>query len=189
MDIASQSNQFEHLLKQTILWCETRIDTDSPRTCLRSLELRPDLESLQYKDDDIWIYPQLVDEVIHKRQLQFASSAISSRPERGHQSTGRLLLVAQDYSNHNNLTSHLTGGFFDYNDVPPWDTWVILIEGILVCWIPGEFRAMVHEAMQYEAMGILAWTDDLPEPDRTAIDFHAVVPKWFQEFMNRPKGM
>jgi|GEM_PF-1505328 len=187
MEITSQSNLFEQQLKQTILWCEPGIDTTNPRGCLRSAELRPDLESLQFKDDDVWIYPQLVEEVIRKRQSNFASSAISREPNFVDRSRGRLLLVAQDYSNHNNLTSDLTGGFFDYNDVPPWDTWIMLIEGILVCWIPGEFQAIVHEAMQYEAIGILAWADDLPDPDRAAMDFQRVLPRWFQDTVNRSK--
>src|SRR5882724_7473208 len=129
MSASPQLAFVESQLELTSAWCVTRIDTGNPRTCLRSAELRPDLESLQLKDDDIWMCPQLVEEVSRKRQSHFSSSAISQEPNLVDQSRGRLLLVAQDYSNHNNLTSDLTGGFFDYNDVPPWDTWVALIEG------------------------------------------------------------
>lgn len=211
-----QTDEFTRHFNLTLAWCLTRVNFDDPKNCLRSRELRPDLEAFGYGDDDIWIHPQLVDQVVRQRQYHFSDSGISNQFQLIANMPGRLLLVAQDYSNHNNLTSDITGGFFDYNDVPPWDTWVMLIEGnregmtigdwegdwpptltsclgydglmcwLLVTWVPEAFCSMVQEAIEAEAIGMMAWADDLPEK-RSGIqpNFRRVVPRWLQNLMNQ----
>jgi len=212
MDVLSK--EFIKQLQLTMLWCQSRINPSDPANCLRSRYLRPQLDTFGYRDDNVWIHPELVGQVIRKREFLLSSSPESVPVGRINQRKGRLLLAAQDYSNHNGLTSDLTNGFFDLNDVPPWDSWVTLIHGekqgmslsldngdwpstmnsvfgytdlmwrILVSWVPDEFQEIVSEAIKAECIGMLAWADDLPEENEATVKFRRVLPRWFRKFVD-----
>jgi hypothetical protein len=138
---------FARQLAETIAWCAPRVDPSRPRECLRSTEVRPDLErhydtetrlqpltqvsialnprleTEHDRDEWIWLTPPLVAALVQRRTRVLesvgATTAAAALVDRG-----RLLLSFYEYTDHDGATADLTRGYLDINDVPPWDTWV-----------------------------------------------------------------
>ena len=51
--------------------------------------------------------------------------------------------------------------FFDFDDCPPWDTWVAFIPkgDYLICWIPEIFFPIAERGMEASPMQCLDWID------------------------------
>jgi hypothetical protein len=199
---------FVKQLAESRLWCQPRARVGDPELCLRSSDLRPDLETYYSEDRAIWVHPAMIREVVHKRHI-----ALASRHQRVELvdltgATGRLLLCAYDYTNHNGATADETSYFLDDHDVPPWDSWVAEVQGLgkasspaamggawpptldstlgreppnqglLVSWIPAEFIGLVERGLEVECVGMLCWADTPRRGGAAGPDFAAVIPRW-----------
>jgi hypothetical protein len=204
-------------LAETVFWCRERLVLNHhPRTGLRSPELRPPLEmkSGYGEEDAMWVEPELVRFVVRRRTALLRQSRLEGRIDPLSAGGGRLLVSAPNYTNHNALTSDLTDGFLDENDVPPWDAWVGCIEGreerklpfprrfwpptldstlsgnapdrsLLISWIPDAFIPAVDEAIDAECIGMLSWADLSSIPGGGGPDFARIVPEWLRELGRR----
>src|SRR5262245_41930266 len=121
---------FLRQLAETREWCQARSKLDNPERCLRSFELRPDLEANESTDRAIWVYPEMIRDLIRSRQKSLSVAGRKKAPSRAILDSGRLLVSAYDYTNFNGATAVETGYFLDENDVPPWDTWIGEIQGL-----------------------------------------------------------
>lgn len=98
---------------------------------LRSTELKPSFGLDGFGDDALWA--RAVAEVVARRsQLTAAKSAETGDSNIG----GRLLLYTPSENLACGAAEASSNGFFDVNNVPPWDIWVDFSEGTLVSWIP-----------------------------------------------------
>jgi hypothetical protein len=100
---------------------------------LRTPELKPSFRLDEFGDDAIWA--QAVTEVVARRSRLTPETPAEWR----HISVGGRLLL---YSPSENLACGAaeasSNGFFDVNNVPPWDIWIEFSEGTLVSWVtPG----------------------------------------------------
>jgi hypothetical protein len=127
--------QFVQRLAETIDWCAPRAASADAKTGLRTPELSP------------WPLAggrrEVVESVAHARHNAL-------RWPRPHDATGlaggRLLGYAPDDNLANGAAEASTAGFFDVNNIPPWDTWVGYVHesercNYLVAWVPPELRA------------------------------------------------
>lgn len=77
---------------------------------------------------------------------------------------GRLLVYEPD-NNMADGAAHLeTFGFFDVNNVPPWDTWVAYIvensgNSYLVCWIPDIYVSLAQKGIDVNPEECIYWLD------------------------------
>ncbi|MCI0710580.1 MAG: hypothetical protein L0154_10510 [Chloroflexi bacterium] len=135
--------QFKQRLLETVTWCLSVMSMDSV-----SLRTPPDVNGSvaeQYKA------------VVHKQ-----TDVILFRPELDENplAGGRLLFVRL-IDPADNTASTVTEGFFDFQNLPPWDTWVYYSEdGFLLCWIPRPLVAVVQPAIDGQN---IAWLDGLEE--------------------------
>jgi hypothetical protein len=79
---------------------------------------------------------------------------------------GRLLVWVRDETIDDGVGEHVTGGYLDYSDMPPWDTWVVYVSreddpaahaGYLVSWVPPQFVPCVGRAIEENAYNASYW--------------------------------
>lgn len=145
---------------------------------------------------DLWADIQMIDEVV-KSRARFSSVGKNAIRERDIDlAGGRLLIHFLGESNHNGLTADITSYYLDYNDTPPWDTWVQAfvpesfarqapdaIPGeypFLISWVPSEFLKAVDEAAEAECVGMLMWADALRRWETPPL-FADSVPLWLEQ--------
>jgi hypothetical protein len=113
------------------LWKQIRDSLGPMEHTLRSTELKPGFGLDEFGDDAVWA--QSVTEVVAQRSRLTAGTPA----ERGDLNVGGRLLL---YSPSENLACGAakasSNGFFDVNNVPPWDIWIDFSEGTLVSWVP-----------------------------------------------------
>jgi hypothetical protein len=98
---------------------------------LRSPELKPSFKLDEFGDDALWA--KAVAEVVARRSRLTAGT---SAPERNTNIGGRLLLYTPSENLACGAAEASSNGFFDVNNVPPWDIWVEFSERTLVSWVP-----------------------------------------------------
>lgn len=72
---------------------------------------------------------------------------------------GRLLLCEPEESVADGASEYATHGFFDLYDIPPWDTWVLYAEHILISWVPPDFVSRVQKGIDINVVQCLRWSD------------------------------
>jgi hypothetical protein len=115
---------------------------------LRSLSLRPTcaLDSL----DAPWV--SAVAEVVEKRsQLVHGTSSV------GDQAGGRLLLYVPTENLACGAAQASSCGFFDVNNVPPWDIWVDFSKETLVSWVPPDLVEAAQMGIDVNPEGCIRW--------------------------------
>lgn len=157
-----QLEQFKLRLAQTISWCAPRADKNNPATSLRTAYLRPRmLEENRFT---------ALDTVSHARELLGGADVINAVIPRD-LGGGRLLVYFPDSDLACGAAEYETGGFFDINNVPPWDTWVAYFQDeersidsfdtdYLVAWIPPEFVELADGGIGVNPEECIKWLSD-----------------------------
>ena len=52
-----------------------------------------------------------------------------------------------------------SNGFFDVNNVPPWDIWVAFSEQTLVSWVPPMLLELAQKGIDANPEGCIRWAD------------------------------
>jgi hypothetical protein len=122
---------------------------------LRSANLKPDLDLSEIRTDSLWA--EVVAEVVAKRSQLM--SKISPKGCSGNEAGGRLLL----YNPNENLAcgagEHSSNGFFDVNNVPPWDIWIDFSEGTLISWVPPTLVDVAQMGIDVNPEACIRWAD------------------------------
>jgi hypothetical protein len=87
---------------------------------------------------------------------------------------GRLLMFAPDDSLSDGAAEVNTNGFFDFDNIPPWDTWVAyLYESELlnyfVSWIPAQLIELADTGIEVNPEACIRWLEELDSPVVTAL--------------------
>jgi hypothetical protein len=166
MQSLRDNKPFELRLAETIAWCVPRVDGDDPATSLRSEQLRPRV----LESDRAWT----VQGVLSSRAsvdpgVRAAVAAQSVHDLLG----GRLLLFYPDLTLADGAAEGESGGFFDLDNTPPWDTWVGLFRhedaeiserDYLVSWVPPEFIRAVERGIFVNPEECILWLADSQVP-------------------------
>ena len=109
--------------------------------------------------------------VLARRALMGPCDAPSSCP-------GELLLWAPEWDNFDGHLEAESGGFFDVNDSPPWETWVGWFTHPLdptewygLAWIPDRFVEPVTQALEVETTEVVKWAKELRTSHRLTWPF------------------
>jgi hypothetical protein len=98
---------------------------------LRSPELKPNFSLDQFGNDIVW--EQAVEEVVTKRAALVTGLVDEqSVTDAG----GRFLLYSPGENLACGAAEASSNGFFDTNNVPPWDLWLGFSNGTLLIWVP-----------------------------------------------------
>jgi hypothetical protein len=72
---------------------------------------------------------------------------------------GRLLVYCPNESVSDGASEHTTRGFFDVDDVPPWDTWVAYSGSALLSWVPAQLVDLVEKGIDVNPVQCIQWLD------------------------------
>jgi hypothetical protein len=154
--------QFKNRLAQTIFWCATRAYRATPVTSLRTPELRPHLLEENRSS--------AVNTVVYAREL-FGGIDIRKATIPTALAGGRLLVYFPNNDLACGAAEQETAGFFDINNVPPWDTWVDFFRDetpnidafdteYLIAWVPPEFVSLANEGIDVNPEQCILWLSD-----------------------------
>lgn len=159
------SIHFEQRLAETVVWCCERISTADPKHSLRYdslypsilLETRADvvLNVLMYRAS--WLQQQNVKSIKTDRELK----------------RGRLLCYFPDANLADGAAELASEGFFDLNNVPPWDTWVGLYQSdlqdasrkvYLISYVPEAFIQHAGRGIEVNPEECIMWLYETDTP-------------------------
>jgi hypothetical protein len=124
---------------------------------LRSEALRDLAESLARVGTD---HAAIVERVADRRsQLLRSSGTHLDSPVPGLHG-GRLLVFAPEDNLACGAAEYASMGFFDVDNVPPWDTWIAMFGKYLVSWVPSQIVPLVQEGLDVNPEQCILWSDD-----------------------------
>ncbi len=127
-----------------------------PGTSLRTPTLRPNiLDEVEhgFVTSDARKWRDAIREIWWKRR---------NHPAKWSNGPGRLLTYAPGANLADGAAKKASHGFFDDNNMPPWDTWVHFDDGRLYAWIPPAMEALAQAGMDVNAEECIWWTDSAP---------------------------
>lgn len=119
---------------------------------LRSPELKPSFSLDVFGDNALWA--KAVGEVTTRRSRLTAGIFTE---ERNTTVGGRLLLYAPSENLACGAAEASSNGFFDLNNVPPWDIWVDFSEGTLVSWVPPALLDVAQMGIYVNPEACIRW--------------------------------
>jgi hypothetical protein len=122
---------------------------------LRTPTLKPTFALDDSGMDAPWA--EAVAELVAKR-AQLVS--LTSPPEHdADEASGRLLLYVPSENLADGAARYSSNGFFDVNNVPPWDTWIAFSERTLVSWVPTALVELAQKGIDVNPEGCIRWAD------------------------------
>lgn len=137
-------------------WCQPRFRMDEVQFSLRSPELQPsiirhvDAQGIVTADSRKWA--ATVHDLVIKRRALLQGKALGSP-------RGRLLAYRPQDNLFDGAAQVASSKFFDVNNVPPWDTWIKFVDGVLFAWIPAEAEALVQSGIDANPEVCIWWAD------------------------------
>lgn len=121
---------------------------------LRSPALMPSFQLDEFKDD---LWDKAVSEVVAKRSAKLSNISINVDSQT--QSGGRLLEFIPSETLMDGAAKYGSNGFFDVNNVPPWDIWVGFSDRTLVSWVPPALTELAQNGIDANPEGCIRWTE------------------------------
>jgi len=86
--------------------------------------------------------------------------SLTSPPEHyADEAGGRLLLYVPSENLADGAAQYSSNGFFNVNNVPPWDIWVAFSERTLVSWVPMALVGLAQKGIDVNPEGCIRWAD------------------------------
>lgn len=127
------------------------------RQQLRSHALNP---FAQFFAQSVADHAGIVDRVAEVRSHVMQQSGRPSDPEILGRRGGRFLLFAPEENLSDGAAEYASLGFFDVDNVPPWDTWIAMFGKYLVSWVPPQLVRLVQEGLDVNPEQCILWADD-----------------------------
>ncbi len=173
-------NKLQPVLAQTIAWCSQQDFLADPVNSLRTPKLRP--ASFAYAETVA--QRQALVEHLAETRLRIMRSEGRFRPLPAHHlAGGRLLLYDPDRNTFDNGALVESYGYFDWDNLPPWDTWLSYVrdqtrekqaqrgnqeddgfQSYLVSWVPSSLLERVDAGVRGNGDGCLRWANQLDSP-------------------------
>jgi hypothetical protein len=124
-------------------------------TAMRSLQLSPSrpLDSSMSRQD----WSEAVGEVVAKRPRLVDHALLDEHA--AFASSGRLLLYWPEENLACGAAQVGSRGFYDADNVPPWDIWVAYEEGVLISWVPPGLIGIAQMGIDANPEGCIQWID------------------------------
>jgi hypothetical protein len=153
---------FKIRLVETMTWCAQRLVIDDPVNSLRSASLRP--PGLRLSDRIKVKFPKIVNTICEERAEAVASWLRNSPEAFRTLEGGRLLLCTSvTESIPDGAVSAMSKGFYDEDDLPPWDTWICYADDLnpeyLISWVPPEWIEIARHGVESHFLDCMKWAD------------------------------
>jgi hypothetical protein len=173
-----QMAAFRQSLAEAIAWCTTRTVLADPQRCLRTPALSPG--SLQF-EQALAERQACVTTVIRERSRLLRAAGRSPAAPAADLAGGRLLLFDPDETLSDGAAAVASQRFFDDDNVPPWDSWVLYVADSLTP------EQQVLEQARGRRTG--RWSSEPPTPlqayPRMAPPYYVVdpIPSWRASYL------
>ena len=147
---------FRSRLAATIAWCRPRFATDRPKDSLRSTDLQPSI--IITSSDELAPVHSAVDSVIDRR-----ASILGPVDNNNISKNGRLFGFYVRQTLFDGVSEMETHGFIDETNTPPWDSWICMVDELLISWIPPTMADDVQLAIVCNAEECIAWLTDIAD--------------------------
>lgn len=189
MDFESQNQMtsFQARLKETKTWCASQEWSVNPAEGLRTALLRPSEQARSQRtfpdyNEFLRKTPQQRQQTIEQLALQRAAllqeRTIPLLPSAEPLRYGRLLAFSPDNTLSDGAANFNTDGFFDDDNIPPWDTWIWYAtndpvnnfegwrgcDSYLLSWVPDSLIEVVVSGIWVNPEECIRWADDLDTP-------------------------
>jgi hypothetical protein len=165
LDGISDQREFISRLTETMSWCRDAGSLAQPKTSLRT-----------FKPKDLTSPSHQVSSVSSRRSLLGKRNLAPVTDLGG----GRLLAYFPDDNLACGVAEAESQGFFDTNNIPPYDTWVWMVRNIrsfayadgakgemeanyLVAWVPPDFIPLAGGGVDVNPEGCILWLDTLDD--------------------------
>ena len=156
-------------LQETKSWCASRVQIRADHD-LRSSELKPEVIKKSNESEYSFLLfgtaeqnEETINRLIEKRVALLASQSYSQEINKG-----QVLLFDPGQSLFDGAAEAATNGFFDDNNVPPWDTWICYVRdeearygNYLLSWVPSHLVDLAEDGIQVNPEQCICWAKDL----------------------------
>lgn len=73
---------------------------------------------------------------------------------------GKLLLYAPDENLFDGAAEYSSRGFFDVDNIPPWDTWICLFEEYVLSWVPPQLLDLANAGIEVNPEQCILWAPE-----------------------------
>jgi hypothetical protein len=146
-------------LSDAIEWCARRTAAEG-RNRYRSRVLEP-MHDIGTCTDHMDRIAVTVADVVRRRRELLATERCANDTRSDGTIRGRLLAFFPNRTICDGVGRDETNGFLDGCNVPPWDTWVWLVDDFLVSYVPAEMVADTGFAIVATADESIVWLDDV----------------------------
>jgi hypothetical protein len=160
--LASEANHsmnvdaFRSNLAATIAWCRQRFDNDHRKASLRSKDLQPSL--IITSSNDLAPVHRAVNSLIDRR-----ASILGPIDTTNVESDGRSFGFFVRQTLFDGVSEMETNGFINDTNTPPWDSWICMVDELLVSWVPPAMVEDVQLAIMCNAEECIAWLSDITD--------------------------
>lgn len=124
---------------------------------LRSTILHPDMARFRRSSEErIAIVEALAQKRAEalRQEQRYPISLVENLAE------GRLLLYSPDDNLCDGAAQYSSKGFFNVDNVPPWDTWLCFFERHLVSWVPPKLLSLVNAGIDVNPEQCIFWAPE-----------------------------
>jgi hypothetical protein len=112
----------------------------------------------------------IVEDVANRRAGLLKTMGRYSPLSQANVTQGRILLYAPDENLFDGAAKYSSKGFFDVNNVPPWDTWVCYLDNYLASWVPPVLEELASAGIEVNPEQCIQWAapnfvNSLMDPD------------------------
>ena len=151
-------------LAETIDWCASK-EREPVRASLRSLSEHSQWGVLSSPSSHV------AGLSVARRRALKSLGAYKTSIESRVVSPGRLLAYFPEDELFDGCAEHYSEGFYDVNNAPPCDTWVVIAEtpppkseGFLISWVPDLFLDLAQTGIDVNPEECICWLDDYEHP-------------------------
>jgi hypothetical protein len=108
---------------------------------------------------------QIVETLSDKRAEQLRLGHFYPSPPLEGLAGGRLLLYSPDENLFDGAAQVSSKGFFDVDNIPPWDTWVCFFQRHLVSWVPPQLLELAGQGIDVNPEQCILWASDIGVPN------------------------
>jgi hypothetical protein len=167
----NDQRRFVERLTEAIVWCRDEGSTQQPRTSLRMCKR---------DSDDLVSQEHQVFSVCLERSSRLRQSGRRDLSPVTDLCGGRLLAYFPNDNLADGWAETVSEGFFDVNNIPPYDTWVWMVRNMrtfeyadhergeieanyLVAWVPPAFIPLASRGVEGNPEGCILWLDTLDD--------------------------
>ncbi len=128
-------------------------NSDALKTIFRSADFQPSGARTEAE------WKRRVDEIVAARARLLQSIGCLPAADASHDlKGGRLLLYSPSENLSDGAAEVTTMGFFDADNVPPWDIWVHYSQAALISWVPPQLLSLTQDGIDVNPEGCIRWS-------------------------------